>query len=183
MKQILLIQGGGEDGYEAGKSLAASLQKEMGRDYHIIYPELKSDESAPDFGWVQQIGEELSKTKHGIFLAGHSLGASMILKYLSENPLNSNIKGVFLIATPFWRGNEDWKQGLKLKEDFAGKLPEQVPFFFYHSKDDEEVPFSHLNLYRQKIPHAFFRETETGGHQLNGNLSIVSEDIRSLSHS
>src|SRR6186713_2261656 len=135
-KQILFIQGGGDDGYEADKSLAASLKKKIGQDYDLKYPDLGSDESLPDFGWLKQIGKEISKAKSNVILVGHSLGASMILKYLSENPFNEKIKGIFLVATPFWSGNEDWKQGLKLKENFAEKLPDQIPIFFYHSKDD-----------------------------------------------
>lgn len=179
-KQILFIQGGGDGGYIADKSLVASLQKEVGQDYNIKYPELASDESVSDFGWILQIGKEISKAKSNFFLAGHSLGASMILKYISENPGNENIKGIFLLATPFWSGNEDWKQGLKLKENFAEKLPDQTPLFLYHSKDDEEVPFSHLEQYKQKIPQATFREIKTGGHQFNDHLSIVAKDIVSL---
>ncbi len=179
-KQILFIQGGGDGGYEADKSLVASLQKEIGQDCGIKYPEFESDESASDFGWIQQIGKEISKAKSNVFLVGHSFGASMILKYLSENPVNENIKGIFLVATPFWSGNEDWKQGLKLKENFAEKLPNQIPIFLYHSKDDEEISFSHLEQYRQKIPRATFREIKTGGHQFNDDLSIVAKDVESL---
>lgn len=179
-KQILFIQGGGDDGYEADKTLVASLQKEIGQDYDIKYPDLGSDESLPDFGWLKQIGKEISKAKNNVILVGHSLGASMILKYLSENPVDKNIKGIFLVATPFWSGDEDWKQGLKLKENFSKKLPNHIPIFFYHSKDDEVVPFSQLNQYKQKIPKATFREIKIGGHKFNDDLSIVAQDIASL---
>lgn len=179
-KHILFIQGGGDNGYEADKSLVASLQKEIGPDYNIQYPELESDESLPDFGWVQEIHIKIAEIKSDFFLAGHSLGASMILKYLTEETTDKNIKAIFLAATPFWSGNEDWKQGLKLKENFEHKLPNHIPIFFYHAKDDEEVPFSHLIHYKQKIPNAIFREINTGGHQFDNALCEVAKDIISF---
>lgn len=118
-KQILFIQSGGKNGYETDKSLVASLQKEIGTDYNIQYPELESNESLPDFGWTEQISKQIAEMKGAFFLVGHSLGASMILKYLTEKTVNKNIKAIFLAATPFWSGNEDWKQGLKLKENLS----------------------------------------------------------------
>jgi uncharacterized protein len=179
-KRILFIQGGGEGGYEADTELVASLQAALGKGYAINYPEIKSDESASDFGWTQQIGKEISETKSDIILVGHSFGASMILKYLSENSVNKKIAGIFLIATPFWNGNEDWQIGLKLQENFADKLPDEVPIFFYHCQDDEEIPFSHLDHYKQKLTQATFREIKKGGHQLNNDLTLVANDIKSL---
>ena len=177
---ILFIQGGGDGGYEADKALAASLQNALGKGYDINYPEIQSDESAPDYGWTRQIGGKISETNGDIILAGHSFGASMILKYLSENSVNKKIDGVFLVATPFWDGDEDWQKSLKLQEDFADKLPSGVSIFFYHCRDDEEIPFFHLERYKKKLTQATFREIKTGGHQLNNDLTIVAKDIRSL---
>lgn len=178
-KHLLFIQGGGNEGYETDTELVASLQKALGKEYDINYPELQSDESAGDFGWLHQIREKISEYKNDVILVGHSLGASMLLKYLSENAVNKKIRGVFLIATPFWSGNEDWKQGLKLQDDFADKLPDGIPIFFYQCRDDEVVPFSHLSIYKQKITQATFREIERGGHQLNNDLTLVANDIQS----
>lgn len=179
-RQVLFIQGGGDNGYQADEALVISLRSTLGEGYQVNYPEIKSDENAPDFGWLKQIGENVTTIDGKFILVGHSLGASMILKYLSENDITGNIKGIFLIATPFWSGNEEWQKGLKLKNNFADKLLNKTPIFLYHSKDDEEISFSHLNKYRQKIPAAFFRKIETGGHQLNNDLSLVAKDIKSL---
>lgn len=155
-KQILFIQGGGDNGYEADKSLAASLQKVMGDDYNIQYPELGSDESLPDFGWVQQIHKVIAGMKSHFFLVGHSLGASMILKYLTENTADKNIKAIFLAATPFWSGNEDWKQGLKLKENFEHKLPNQIPIFSIMQKMTKRLLSHNLFNTNKKFRTLFF---------------------------
>ncbi|MDO6761870.1 alpha/beta hydrolase [Tamlana sp. 2_MG-2023] len=126
------------------------------------------------------MGEKISENDKNLILVGHSFGASMILKFLSENPVQTELKGIFLIATPYWNGNDDWIQGLMLKDNFADKLPDNVPMFFYHCKDDEEIPFSQLQDYKEKLNRAIYREIEKGGHQLNNDLTIVAKDIESL---
>jgi predicted alpha/beta hydrolase family esterase len=179
-KQLLFIQGGGDGGYVEDANLVASLRTLLGSNYELHYPLMPSDETLPDFGWLQQIGNEINAIDSEVILAGHSLGASMLLKFLSETQIRKKISGIFLISTPFWRGDENWVQGLKLDKEFADKLPKKFPVFFYHCRDDEEVPFNHLGLYRQKLPFATIREIESGGHQLNNDLSIVAYDIKSL---
>lgn len=180
MKKILFIQGGGNGGYEADKKLAHSLKNCLGQDYEINYPEIQPNENEPDYGWTKQIEKKVSECEDNLILVGHSFGASMILKYLSENSVQKKIKGIFLISTPFWNGDEDWVKGLMLNDNFADNLPDNVPLFFYHCKDDEEIPFSHLNNYQKKINKAAYREIDKGGHQLNNDLSIVARDIKDL---
>jgi hypothetical protein len=50
--------------------------------------------------------------------------------------------------------------------------------FFYHCRDDEEVPFGHLTIYKQQLPWASFREISVGGHQFNHDITIVANDIK-----
>jgi predicted alpha/beta hydrolase family esterase len=180
VKHILFIQGGGDNGYEPDKALVASLRENLGKEYQVDYPEIQSDETSSDFGWTKQIAENIYRVNHNFILVGHSFGASMILKYLSENPVSKIIEGIFLIATPFWGGNEEWQKSLKLKDNFADKLPDEVPIFLYHCRDDEEIPFSHLDQYKQKLTKATFREIKSGGHQFNNDLTLIARDIKSL---
>ncbi|GAB4010286.1 hypothetical protein GCM10028808_20670 [Spirosoma migulaei] len=177
-KQVLFIQGGGKDGYEADAKLVASLQNALGMDYEISYPRMQTDEAAPDYGWLKQIGNEIEKLKGDAVLVAHSLGASLLLKYLSEYKASKKVDRVFLLAPPFWTGKEEWVQGLKLQEDFAERLPPTSRFFFYHCRDDEEVPVDQFTTYRQTLPGATFREIERGGHQLGNNLTLVAKDIK-----
>jgi len=115
-----------------------------------------------------------------LVLVGHSLGASMLLKYLSENKTSKKIEGVFLVATPFWSGEEGWVEGLKLRTDFPDKLPKDVPIFLYHSIDDKIIPVEHLLQYRERLREATVREIPTGGHQMNDDLTLVANDIKTL---
>jgi len=179
-KNILFVQGGGDGAHEADAKLVASLQAALGPDYDVHYPKMQTDEAAPDFGWLAQIGKEISGIQNEVILVAHSLGASMLLKYLSENEIKKPIGGIFLISTPFWSGNKDWVQGLKLQKDFADRLPKNTPIFLYHCKDDDEIAFDHLSIYAQKLMRATIREIATGGHQLNNDLALIAKDIKSL---
>jgi uncharacterized protein len=178
---ILFLQGGaGDEDHESDARLVESLQRHLGDEFTIKYPLLPNEESLPDFGRMDQIHEAISSMEGNIFVVAHSLGASMLLKYMSERKVRKEIGGIFLIATPFWSGDEDWKQGLKLRDEFVNRLPKGLPMFLYHCRDDVEVPFEQLSEYKQKMPKATFRDLESGGHQLNNDLTIVANDIRSL---
>src|SRR5690606_33334812 len=119
--------GAGEGGYEGDKPLAASLQTRVGGGYRMDGTEIHIDEAAPDYGWPEQIGEKITQANDGVIVVAHSFGASMLLKYLSENTLDRNIAGIFLLAAPFWSGSGAWKAGFRLKPGFADKLPVDVP--------------------------------------------------------
>jgi uncharacterized protein len=181
-KQVLFIQGAGTGGYEEDAKLVASLRKALGTSYDVHYPRMHTDETEAEFGpaWLKQIDKEISSVKTEIILVGHSLGASMVLKYLSENNLIKHIPGIFLIATPFWSGDQDWVLPLKLQEGFSDRLPKDIPLFFYQCKDDDVVPANHFAIYKQSVPWGRFREIATGGHQLNNDLTLVAQDIKSL---
>ncbi len=179
-KQVIFFQGGGgKEDYDADAKLVASLKSKLGANYSVRYPLLANDET-PDFGRRKQIGREISAHEENAILVAHSLGASMLLAYLSENKIEKKIAGIFLIATPFWSGDEDWVEPLKLQPGFAERLDKRIPLFFYQCRDDEEVPFEHFNIYKQQLQWATFREMPTGGHQLDNDLAIVANDIKSL---
>jgi len=179
-KQVLFIHGGGDDGYGADALLAASLQEELGPDYQVIYPKMPWADTEPDPGWVKQVGVEITKLNDNAIWAGHSLGASMLLKWLSENKTSKKTAGIFLVAPPFWSGKETWKQGFILHKDLAQHLPKDNPLFFYHCQDDEVVTLDQMATYKQELPWATFHEIESGGHQLDNDLSLVAKDIRGL---
>ena len=179
-KQVLFIQGGGDNGYEADTKLVASLQEQLGVTYQVHYPRMVADNDAPDFGWGKQIEHEIAAIKGDVILVGHSVGASILLKYLSENKIDHPIGGIFLISTPYW-GYENWQmESLTLREDFAEALPKEVPIFLYHSRDDEEVSVAHVNKYAKKLPQATVHKITSGGHQLGNDLSPVARDIQNL---
>ncbi len=179
-KQVLFIHGGGEGAHQEDKKLAASLQDVLGAAYDVLCPKMPNEDSPEYEAWKVQIAQELTALDGEVILVGHSLGASILLKYLSEAKVEKPVAGIFLVAPPYW-GTEDWEVSeYALQKDFASKLPERLPVFFYHSRDDEWVPFAHLALYTEKFPRATVHEFDGRGHQFDDDLSEVARDIERL---
>ena len=163
--------------------MAASLRDALGSGYEVLCPKMPVEDSPQYTAWRDRIASELAELDGEVFLVGHSLGASILLKYISEEKTVTPIAGMFLVAPPYW-GVEDWEVNeYVLQEDFASTLPRGLPMFFYHSRDDEWVPFAHLALYAETFPHANAREFDGRGHQFDDDLTEVAHDIQSLKRS
>jgi predicted alpha/beta hydrolase family esterase len=177
-KQILFIQGGGEGAHEEDRKLAASLQDALGGEYEVVYPKMPEQESLGYEAWKAQISKELAALEGPVILVAHSVGSSILLRYISEEGIEKPLAGIFLIAAPYW-GPGGWQADeFTLDEARASKLLKGLPIFFYHSQDDEVVPFAHLAMHAEKFPQATVREFDGRGHQFNNDLSAVAEDIR-----
>jgi predicted alpha/beta hydrolase family esterase len=178
--QILFIQGGGEGAYREDALLAASLAKELGADCEVRYPEMPN-EASPDYSaWRGRLAQELATMEGEVILVGHSLGASVLVKFLAEDHSGRAIAGIVLIAAPFigeggWEGDD-----LQLPASIGDRLPKNVPLHLYHGRDDETVPFTHLGLYARELPNAVVHRLEGRNHQLNNDLSEVARDIQPL---
>ena len=178
-KSVLFIRGGGQGAYEADALLAASLQKELGPAYDVHYPTMPLDKNAGYSDWKDQIAAELAGPPDEVTLVGHSVGGSMLLKFLSEERVDRSIAGLFLIATPYFDGDGIWNYAaFTLAQNFAEKLSSIRRIFLYHSRDDEIVPFAHLALYAAKLPRAIIREFDGRGHQFGNELAEIASDIK-----
>jgi predicted alpha/beta hydrolase family esterase len=109
---------------------------------------------------------------------GHSFGASVLLKYLSETVRRPAFAGLFLIATPFW--GPDFPE-FALAPDFGKRLRDVSPLYLYHSRDDPEIPLETLDRYRRALPRARVRVLEGRGHEFNQpQFPELAADIRRL---
>ncbi len=178
---VLFVHGAGEGAHEADQELAASLQNALGSGYEVRSPKMPNEDSPEVEAWKDRISEELAAMDGAVFLVGHSAGAFVLLEYLSEEEPERPVAGAFLAATPYV-GTGGWEvDEYALREDFASKLPEGLPMFFYHGRDDEVVPFGHLALYKEKLPWATFSGFDGLGHQFDDDLSEVARDIEETS--
>jgi predicted alpha/beta hydrolase family esterase len=179
-KRVLFVHGGGQGAYEEDRKMAANLRDAVGTAYDLRYPKMPNQESHVYEAWRVQIAKELVALDGGVILVGHSLGASILLKYLSEEKVEKPGAGLFLIAPPHW-GAEDWEvDEYELQADFASKLPEERPMFFYHGHDDEVVPFAHLAQYPEILSQVTIHEFDGRGHRFGDNLSEVARDTKGL---
>src|SRR5262245_37933498 len=117
--KVLFVHGA--DGYDEDQKLADSLQHELGAEYDVVYPRMPDDESSGYDEWKQQIVQTIADFDDSLILAGHSFGASILLKYLAEEQPPKPVSGLFLIATPFWR-DQDWDVS-----QYA--LPDELPAY------------------------------------------------------
>ena len=179
-KQVLFIQGAGEGAYDEDGEVVKSLRDKLGSEYNVRYPKMPEEEDQGYEAWKAQISKELAALDEEVILVGHSVGSSMLLKYLSEEKVENSITGIFLIAAPYW-GAGGWELNeFRLDEGRASKLLKTIPVFFYHSRDDDIVPFAHLAMHAEKFPKATVREFDGRGHQFINDLSEVAADIKSL---
>ncbi|RPI28364.1 MAG: serine hydrolase family protein [Chloroflexota bacterium] len=177
-KSVLFIHGAGEGAFEEDRLLAESLQNALGLAYDVRYPKMVNEDSPEYVDWKAQIESELAAMEGEVILVGHSIGGSVLLRYLSEERVDKPVSGLYAIATPYWGADEYWNwEEVELPQDAAAKLAGIPHIFFYHSRDDDTVPFSHLTLYAEKFPGAVIRETDGGGHQFGNNLAGVAGDI------
>jgi len=179
-KQVLFIQGAGKGAYEEDGELVKSLRDKLGTEYNVLYPKMPEEEDQGYEAWKTQISKELAKIDDEVILVGHSVGSSMLLKYLSEENIKNSIPGILLIAAPYW-GTGGWQMDeFTLDEGYVSEILKGLPVFFYHSRDDDIVPFTHLALHAEKFPQATIREFDGRRHQLNNDLSEVAADIKGL---
>lgn len=178
-KQLLFIQGAGEGAYEEDKLLVASLQNALGPTYEVHYPRMVNEESPEYADWKAQIATELSRLEGEVVLVGHSMGGSVLLKVLYEAQVEKPIAGLFVIAAPYWGADEFWRwDEVQLPQDAAARLAAIPQIFFYHSRDDEIVPFDHLTHYAESFPQATIRASDGRGHQLGSDLADVAAEIK-----
>jgi uncharacterized protein len=178
---VLFIQGAGEGAHTEDALLADSLKAELGEQFDVQYPAMIDEDDAELDVWSRQIDEAIASLDGDAIAVGHSVGASILAKHLSETELDPRIVGIFLLATPFWSGEGiwTWEEG-KLERLAAKRLSQRVPVFLYHCEDDEVVPFSHLRPIAGYLKGATVRELPRGGHQFGNDLAVVARDIKAL---
>jgi predicted alpha/beta hydrolase family esterase len=179
-KQVLFVQGAGQGAHEEDARLVASLGDQLGAGYEIRFPTMPNEDSPDDDVWSARLAEELATMGEGVAVVGHSAGAATLLMFLADKKPKQALTGIFLIGAPFF-GEGGWDCGdFELPKNLSARLPEGVPVFLYHGRDDEIVPFGHVELYAKALPQAVVRRLDGRNHQLNDDLSEVASDIRLL---
>jgi predicted alpha/beta hydrolase family esterase len=180
-RQVLFIQGGGDGAHdEWDNRLVDRLGRELGPDYEIRYPRMPNEADPKYARWKAAIKKEFGKLDDGAILVGHSVGGTILINTLAEEPPDLPLRGIFLLAAPFV-GESGWpSEDIKPIPDLGKRLPAQALGFLYHGSEDETAPFEHVGLYAKAIPQAFVRRLNGRDHQFNNDMSDVAADIRRL---
>jgi pimeloyl-ACP methyl ester carboxylesterase len=137
------------------------------------------DESDPSFArWSAAIRREIADLGDGAVVAGHSVGATILVHALAEQPPDRGLGAIVLIAAPFV-GEGGWPSDeFELTSDLGARLPPGVRVHVFHGLQDQTAPPSHADLYALAIPQAQVCQLPGRDHQLNNDLSEVAEAIR-----
>jgi uncharacterized protein len=177
-RTVLVIHGAGEPRRRDGRVYwEPMLEHSLGPDYLVKAPRMPKPDDPHYRTWAQRIEQLISDTTNPV-LAGHSFGASVLLKYLAEARPLPSFTGLFLIATPFW--GPDFPE-FALPADFADRLRDVSPIHLYHSRDDEDIPIEHMERYRRALPQAIVRTLDGRGHEFDQPMfPELAGDIHTL---
>lgn len=161
-------------------SLSRALGARWGPDFEIRYPRMPKEDDLSYAPWKAAIEREFASLDDDAIIVGHSIGATILVSTLAEQPSERKFGAIFLISTPFV-GEGGWpSDDLKLPRDLGARLPRGVPIHFYQGLGDETVPPAHADLYARAVPQARVHRLPGRDHQLNNDLREVSAAIRSL---
>lgn len=179
-KQVLLVHGGGGGAFESDRKLADGLTSLLGPGYEVRYPRMP-DEEEPDYPtWKRLILREAEDMGAGAVLVGHSIGASVLIRILADEP-RTKTAGLFLISAPFWHDHEFWHwEEVALDAEAAARVPRDLPLFIYHGDADEFVPVSHLDMYAGLFPQAVIHRLRGRNHQIDDDMTEVAREIQRL---
>lgn len=180
-KQVLVVHGAGVRLDHRSGGWETNLQDALGADYDVVIPQMPDPENPRYLAWRNQLVATLATLGRSVILVGHSIGGSVLLKFLSEDTCKKTISGLFIVSAPCWGADGDWQsEDFALPEDLAKLL--QIPrIYLYHGRADQVVSFSHLAYYGNKLPHATVRVLDGRGHDFTkGDLPEIIDDIRNL---
>jgi hypothetical protein len=127
--------------------------------------------------WKAALCQDLDKLGEGAVLVGHSIGATILVHTLVDEPPGRSPAGIFLISTPFV-GKGGWPSDeIEPDPELGEKLPAHVPIYLYQGGADETVPVSHVDLYAKAIPQAVVRKLPGRDDQLDNDMAEVAADI------
>lgn len=177
-RQVLFVQGGGAGTHdEWDDKLVASLTRELGPDFEIRYPRMPNEDEPEYDPWRKALAKELATLDDGAILVGHSIGGTILIKALSEQPPPHRIGAIVLLSAPFV-GEGGWpSDDVQIPIDLDARLPGGVPVHIYQGLDDETTPPSHAQLFARAMPRAHVHLLPDRDHQLNNDLSDVAATI------
>jgi predicted alpha/beta hydrolase family esterase len=154
------------------------LRQKLGEDYEVILPAMPNKTNARFEEWKLWFGKLIPFLNDGVILIGHSLGASFVAKYLSENNFPKKIKAVFLVGAVYDKDCDGYSL-----VSFA--LPDKLDFqteniYLYHSKDDPVVPFSALEKFKEALPEAHVRVFDDRKHLNQEEFPELVTDVLGL---
>lgn len=180
-QQILVIHGGGawetQEEYLAAlnahevtlekllsRDWKANLQDRFGATVQVIMPRMPNAQNARYAEWKIYFEKVIPLLDDNLILIGHSLGGIFLAKYLSEERIAKKIKATLFVAAPYNTEEVHPLVDFNLTNDLHRISEQGGRLVFFHSQDDQVVPFSNVKDYQKALPTAEYHFTEQGGH-------------------
>ena len=152
------------------------LREKLGEKYEVILPMMPNKTNARFEEWKIWIEKFVPYLNDEVILVGHSLGASFLAKYLSENKFPKKIRAVMLVSGVYDKDSEGYSL---LSFALPAKLDLQTEkIFIYHSKDDPVVPFEEAEKFKEALPNAVLRVFEDRKHINQPEFPELLTDIK-----
>jgi predicted alpha/beta hydrolase family esterase len=179
---VLVVHSSGPQGPgEGSEPLVRRLREELGPEFEVLFPVMPGTEDEPHYEpWRDRLSAEFDALEGRVIVFGHSLGGSVALKYSAEVGFDEKVAGLVTAAAPYW-GTSGWEEEWALPEGWPAEGPRLPRTVLFHSRDDEEIPFSSLERYAERLPEARTHALEGNGHLYErGDLSEIIAAIRSV---
>jgi len=163
------------------KKWHAFLDKNLGKNYEVIKPQMPNAFNARYLEWKIWFGKFIPLTQNNVTLIGGSLGGTFLIKYLLEEGFPKKIKGLFFVASPFGDRKKYYFADFHFNPKRLSRLNSKCKnIFFYQSKDDPIVPYSDFESFKKYIPNANFIELKNRGHFFQEKFPELIRDIKAL---
>lgn len=129
----------------------------------VLLPQMPNKQNAQYDEWKVLFEKVLVFLSPDATLIGHSLGGVFLAKYFSENPSDYRYKKIILVAAPYddETGESLGDFGLSSASGLAGAAQE---IRLLYSRDDQIVPVTELDKYKQDLPAANIHLFDDRGH-------------------
>lgn len=154
------------------------VRKQLGKQVQIIQPRMPCQDNSQYEEWKIHFERHFSYLTDNLILIGGSLGGIFLAKYLSENKFPKKILSVYLVCPPFDNTlpGETLAGGFELPANLSllEKQPKNIYLMF--SKDDDVVPITHAEKYRNKLKRAkiIIYESKNGHFEIQEFPEIIA---------
>ncbi|WP_342389317.1 alpha/beta fold hydrolase [Salinicoccus bachuensis] len=179
--KIVFIHSAGPQGrYEGSTGLIHYMKEQLGSTHEIFTPDMPLPNNPKYAEWKEVLDLHLDSMDE-VILVGHSMGGSTLLKYLSEEEVETDIKALFIVAAPIWGLEEDWqKADFHLEQGFEENLGHIRHIALFHSEKDGIVPKKHFDCYHKLIKPDEQRIIESDSHLFEEGLPELVESIKNI---
>lgn len=159
-----------------------NLQNDLGSDYDVILPRMPNKSNAKYEEWKLWFEKLVPLLDDKIVLVGHSLGGTFLAKYLSENIFPKEIIATYLVAACFGDNLPDYSLvDFQLPQSLSKLSQQSREIHLYHSTDDEVVPYTDLQKYKNQLPQARVHSFDDRGHFAQEHFAELVDSIKKLS--